>query len=442
MADRGQFPNIATLTANQSMLTSLVSGDTVTVAGVVYTWDGTGWGSPTPSDRGDWSKTPSGALVASGPLTAPNIAVASYPIRVAIEGDSIAENKFGGGFLDFAIAMSHGMFTCVANTAVGGSLVADVDARIGDLAQFAPDEVWINPGINDMTAGISPALKDSYLSIIGKIIGIGARPVIFLPNYGTTSTTNRNKMAVINEWITGVCERMKIECNQLWDHTLAVATGNLDPAQFDALAMHPIWSARITAASKYLLNRIPHPERRMSAATGLYLGKWVADPFNTTGTGTQASRWTSTTATGGATVTWSKSSASYPDIGTWQRIAPVLPAVSLAGIIAECVPNSGILLPAGDIEVSYRIKCANFVNLNLRAYLEVNPDSGSVDLLATRTFHGNIRGDFDGTIHMTVKVPANAYRPWLRFSFTQVVDGVAASGDVDVAMISIKSLAP
>lgn len=70
MANRGSFPNIATLNANQSMLTSLVSGDTVTVAGVVYTWDGTGWGSPTPSDLGDWVKTPSGAYSLAGPLIA------------------------------------------------------------------------------------------------------------------------------------------------------------------------------------------------------------------------------------------------------------------------------------------------------------------------------------------------------------------------------------
>ena len=40
MADRGTFPNNATFIANAAMLTSLVVGDTVTIAGEIWKLNG------------------------------------------------------------------------------------------------------------------------------------------------------------------------------------------------------------------------------------------------------------------------------------------------------------------------------------------------------------------------------------------------------------------
>lgn len=72
MADRGTFPNNATFIANAAMLTSLVVGDTVTIAGTVYAWDGTGWEAPWPRDAAAPLANEDGSFSFAGPVVAPN----------------------------------------------------------------------------------------------------------------------------------------------------------------------------------------------------------------------------------------------------------------------------------------------------------------------------------------------------------------------------------
>ena len=381
---------------------------------------------------------PDGTLVSSGPISAPNLSGAHNQIRVAIDGDSIAENRYNGGIFEIAIAASHGKFALVRNQAVGGDKVADVRGRISNLAQYAPDEVWTNIGVNDLT--LSDQFKADYLAMLDAIIAMGARPVIFLPNYYSASSVNRNNISAMNEWIESVCRSRRIECNQMWDHILLATTGNLDPSKVDTLVVHPDWASRKYAGEEYAKRRSLNPTSYRRNALGLYLGKWAADPFNTTGTGSQGGRWV-TTVTTNATATWSKIAASYPDVGNWQRCAASLSAVAGATLTWVCTPNNGIPIPEGEMEVSYRLKCSSFVNLNLDAHVWINNNSGQ-SVMGRVTYHSGIRGDFDGTVNLVIRIPAGAYQPQLTFTATAITDGDAASGNIDVAMIGMKSLVP
>lgn len=398
---------------------------------------GSGWMSGGKLLSADGSTSFAGMLRVAGGVVAPNVAGAHNQIRVAIDGDSIAEKLYNGGFLDIAIAASHGKFIRVANQAVGGSKAADVDARILSLAAVRPDEVWISIGVNDQV--LSESFKASYLSILAKIQSIGARPVVFLPSYYSSNSTNRNNISAMNEWIDAVCRSLQIECNQVWDKLLVAATGNLDASKMDALIIHPIWSERKYAGEQYAARRVLGDSYRRNAM-GLYLGKWAADPFNTTGSGTQGSRWVTGTATN-ATATYSKVSCVFPDVGNWQRVSASLSAVAGATLTWNCNPNSGLLVPEGEFEVSYRIKCSSFSNLSLDAYVWFRDDAG-VAIGNRVAYHAGIRGDLDGTINMIVQVPAGVYQPQLAFTATPITDGSAATGDIDVAMIGMKSLVP
>lgn len=86
MADRGTFPNNATFIANAAMLTSLVVGDTVTIAGTVYAWNGTGWEAPWPRESAaplaneDGSFSFAGALRVAGDVVADAASFAG-PVR-------------------------------------------------------------------------------------------------------------------------------------------------------------------------------------------------------------------------------------------------------------------------------------------------------------------------------------------------------------------------
>lgn len=211
MANRGSFPNIATLNANQSMLTSLVSGDTVTVAGVVYTWDGTGWGSPTPSDLGDWVKTPSGAYSLAGPLEyadglshvgSPSLDLPKWrkALLIAATGGKRARIALVG---DSTIA-------AVGNNGDSTARAGDFDRSIGRyMADFLPsrlglevrrDSVWgtqnltkaqVRPGGYDprvtQTAGVD---EDAINTVGGRAIKFvnPADEVTFTPGASTDST--------------------------------------------------------------------------------------------------------------------------------------------------------------------------------------------------------------------------------------------------------------
>ena len=386
----------------------------------------------------DGSTSFPGPLRVAGGVAASNVAGAHNQIRVAIDGDSIAENRYNGGVFEIAIAASHGKFALVRNQAVGGGKVADVEARISNLAAYTPDEVWTNIGINDLA--LSDAFKEKYLSMLDKIQRMGARPVIFLPNYYSSSQVNRNNISAMNEWIESVCRSRRIECNQMWDHVLLATTGNLDPSKMDTLVVHPDWGSRTYAGTEYMKRRMLNPTSYRRNALGLYLGKWAADPFSTTGTASQGGRWITTNTTN-SSATWSKIAASYPDVGNWQRCGVTLNAGATADLTWICSPNNGIPIPEGELEVSYRLKCSSFVNLNLDAHVWINNNSGQ-SVMGRVTYHSGIRGDFDGTVNMVIRIPAGAYQPQLTFIATAITDGVAASGNVDVAMIGIKTLVP
>lgn len=75
MADRGTFPNNATFIANAATLTSLVDGDTVTIAGTVYAWNGTGWEAPWPREDAAPLANEDGSFSFAGPVVAPNISL-------------------------------------------------------------------------------------------------------------------------------------------------------------------------------------------------------------------------------------------------------------------------------------------------------------------------------------------------------------------------------
>ena len=88
MADRGTFPNNATFIANAAMLTSLVVGDTATIAGTVYAWDGTGWEAPWPREDAAPLANEDGSFSFAGPVE-----ITPYSTRPEMRANTGA--KFG-----------------------------------------------------------------------------------------------------------------------------------------------------------------------------------------------------------------------------------------------------------------------------------------------------------------------------------------------------------
>lgn len=394
-------------------------------------------------ERGQLKRTPSGAYSLAGPLVAKSVVVAEAPYRplrrIAIMGDSIASSGSAGGFLEMAIMACGGQLARVVNAAVAGNTWAQMEARFdADITPFAPDEVWISGGMN--STELTAANKAAVASMVAKSRAMGARPVIFGVNPRTATPT---AVEILNNWLRAFCAANGVEFAYLWDGVFVQATGATNAAALDALGIHPLPAYAWDAGSVYGNARVQAADRRSRAGglatnSGTSQNSWVIDPFNTTGDASKGSRWTADN----AKVTFSKVATSSPDIGVWQRMDVALTSAAGDNSGATILAPGGMLIPSGsEIEISYRIKTTDLVNLTIDCYVELQNDSLADVGGGRKSFLSALRANVDGTVCYILKVPANTYRPQIKFKFTQTTDATIATGKIDVGMIAIRSLA-
>lgn len=392
---------------------------------------------------GQVSTLPGGSTSFAGKVLIPEIRSAltessRQPLRrIAIIGDSIAAATSTGGHLEYAIMGCGGQLARVVNAGVGGNTLAQMDARFNtDISPYNPHEVWIAGGSNSST--IDAANKAAIISLINKTFAIGARPVVFGPSQKVGYTTQLNTMA---NWMRAYCASVGVEYVYLWDGLLNQATGVLDASRLDILQVHPLPQYQWEAGALYANSRVLPGYRRQAAPLATNgdanQNSWVIDPYNTTGDAAKGSRWNADN----AKVTFSKVASVAPDIGVWQRMSVALLATAGDNSGAGISSPGGLAIATGaEMEISYRLRTTNMSNLSIDAYLEWQNDS-QVDVGGGRkSFCSAIQTNVDGTVCYILKAPAGAYRPQIKFKYTQIVSGSAASGDVDVAMIGIRNL--
>jgi hypothetical protein len=391
---------------------------------------------------GQVSTLPDGSISMPGLVVAPGFVAAEAhhrPLRrIAIIGDSIASSGSAGGFLEFAIMACGGQLSRVVNAGIGGNTLAQMDARfVTDLQPFAPDEIWISGGLN--STELTAANKAAWASMVAKARNMSARPVIFAINPRTASPVTR--VDTMNNWLRAFCASAGVEFCDPWDVVRVQATGLADASKLDGLGIHPTPNVAWAAGSEYGSSRVQTAVKRHGAGLNTngdtYQNSWVIDPYNTTGDAAKGSRWTAEN----ASVTFSKAATTSPDFGVWQRMAVSLAASAGANSGASVLAPGGMAIPEGtEFEISYRLKTSSMSGLTVDCYLEWQND-GLADVGGGRkSFLSALRADVDGVVSYILKAPAGAYRPQLKFKFTQTVDGAAATGNVDVAMIAIRSL--